>query len=73
MSLFQILAVLLTSGPIAIVLAGLLIGNHGRKFAMSDKTRDDLYTFWEIVDEILNAVLLLLIGLELLIIGLQGS
>ena len=62
-----------TSGPIAIVVAGLLIGNHGRKFAMSEKTRDNLDTFWEIIDEILNAVLFLLIGLELLIIDLQGS
>jgi len=44
-----------TSGPIAIVVAGLLIGNHGRAFAMSDITRDRLDDFWELVDEILNA------------------
>jgi CPA1 family monovalent cation:H+ antiporter len=52
------------SAPIAAVAAGLLIGNQGRALAMSDTTRDHLDTFWELVDEILNAVLFLLIGLE---------
>lgn len=52
------------SAPIAAVAAGLLIGNQGRAFAMSDTTRDHLDTFWELIDEILNAVLFLLIGLE---------
>ena len=56
------------SAPIAIVVAGLLIGNHGRKFAMSDTTREHLDTFWELVDEILNAVLFVLLGLEVLMI-----
>ena len=56
------------SGPIAMVVAGLLIGNHGRVLAMSDSTREHLDTFWELVDEILNAVLFLLIGLEVLIL-----
>jgi len=56
------------SGPIAIVVAGLMIGNHGRTFAMSDRTRENLDTFWELIDEILNAVLFVLIGLELLTI-----
>jgi monovalent cation:H+ antiporter, CPA1 family len=54
------------SGPLAMVAAGLLIGNHGRAFAMSDTTRINLDTFWELVDEILNAVLFLLIGMEVL-------
>ncbi len=57
-----------TSGPIAIVVAGLMIGNHGRLFAMSSKTREHLDTFWELTDEILNALLFVLIGLELLIL-----
>ena len=57
-----------TSGPIAIVVAGLLIGNSGRRLAMSDKTREHLDTFWELVDEILNAVLFVLIGLEVLLL-----
>jgi CPA1 family monovalent cation:H+ antiporter len=59
-------AALHTSGPIAIVVAGVLIGNHGRRFAMSDRTRQNLDLFWELVDEILNAVLFVLIGLEVL-------
>ncbi len=59
------------SGPIAIVVAGLFIGNHGRKFAMSEKTRAHLDTFWELVDEILNAVLFLIIGLEVLLLAIK--
>ncbi len=52
------------SAPIAAVAAGLLIGNQGRALAMSDVTRHHLDAFWEMIDEILNAVLFLLIGLE---------
>jgi CPA1 family monovalent cation:H+ antiporter len=59
------------SGPIAIVVAGLLIGNHGRQFAMSDKTRQNLDTFWELIDEILNSLLFVLIGIELLVVTLS--
>lgn len=61
------------SGPIAMVVAGLLIGNHGRAFAMSDRTREHLDLFWELVDEILNAVLFVLIGLEVLLLEARGS
>ncbi len=57
-----------TSGPIAMVVAGLLIGNHGRLFAMSERTRERLDTFWELIDEVLNAVLFVLIGLEILLL-----
>jgi len=57
-----------TSGPLAVVVAGLMLGNHGREFAMSKKTEQQLDAFWEMVDEVLNAVLFLLVGLELLII-----
>lgn len=57
-----------TSGPLAMVVAGLMIGNHGRTLAMSNITRKHLDLFWELIDEILNAVLFTLIGLELLII-----
>ncbi len=56
------------SAPIAIVVAGLFIGNKGRMLAMSDNTRERLDDFWELIDEILNAVLFLLIGLEILIL-----
>lgn len=61
------------SAPIAIVVAGLLIGNHGRRLAMSDTTREHLDTFWELIDEILNAVLFVLVGLEILVIQLSGT
>lgn len=62
-----------TSGPIAIVVAGLLIGNHGRSFAMSELTRERLDDFWELMDEILNALLFMLIGLEVLILPFTSS
>jgi CPA1 family monovalent cation:H+ antiporter len=59
------------SGPIAIVVAGVLIGNHGRKYAMSPRSRERVDTFWELIDEILNAVLFVMIGLELLRLDLD--
>ncbi len=61
------------SGPIAIVVAGLMIGNQGRAFAMSETTRKNLDTFWELIDEILNAVLFVLIGMEILILTFSAS
>ena len=57
------------SGPIAMVVAGLFIGNSGVKYAMSEKTRDYVLTFWTLIDEILNSVLFLLIGLEVLVVA----
>ena len=60
------------SGPLAMVVAGLFIGNHGRALAMSDHTREHLDTFWELVDELLNAVLFVLIGLEVLVLAFDG-
>jgi CPA1 family monovalent cation:H+ antiporter len=59
------------SGPIAVVVAGLLIGNPGRRFAMSPQTRDHVDAFWSMVDYVLNAVLFLLIGLQ--IVGVPGD
>ncbi|MDH5445256.1 MAG: sodium:proton antiporter [Gammaproteobacteria bacterium] len=56
------------SGVIAMVVAGLMIGNQGRVLAMSDETRERLDTFWELIDEILNAVLFVLLGLEVMIL-----
>ena len=64
--------VLHVSAPIAIVVAGLLIGNHGRLLAMSEITVERLDTFWELIDEILNAVLFVLIGLEILVITFEA-
>ncbi|MEP7005545.1 MAG: sodium:proton antiporter [Sphingomonas bacterium] len=52
------------SGPVAMAVAGLLIGNEGVATAMSDTTRDYLLKFWSLIDDILNAVLFVLIGLE---------
>ncbi len=56
------------SGPIAVVVAGLMVGNQGRARSMSDTTRAHLDTFWELIDEILNAMLFVLIGLEVLVL-----
>ena len=56
------------SGPIAVVIAGVLIGNHGAAFAMSENTRRHVFQFWDLVDELLNSVLFLLIGLEVLLL-----
>ena len=57
------------SGLIAVVVAGLLIGNHGARLAMSDKTREHINTFWSLIDEILNSVLFMLIGFEVIAIS----
>ena len=61
------------SGPIATVVAGLLIGNHGRRFAMSKQTREHLDTFWQLIDGILNAILFVLIGLEALLLPFEAA
>ncbi|MFB8828373.1 cation:proton antiporter [Azotobacter sp. CWF10] len=58
------------SAPIVMVVAGLIIGNHGRRHAMSDETRRYVDGFWVLIDEILNALLFALIGLELLVLPL---
>lgn len=59
------------SGPIAMVVAGLVVGNPGREFAMSENTRRHIDLFWEMVDEVLNAVLFVLIGLEVVLVSLK--
>jgi CPA1 family monovalent cation:H+ antiporter len=59
------------SGPLAMVVTGLIIGNQGRRLAMSDTTRRYVDMFWELLDEILNAVLFVLIGMEFLLIPLS--
>jgi CPA1 family monovalent cation:H+ antiporter len=56
------------SAPITMVIAGLLIGNHGRAHVMSDKTRKHLDMFWELLDDILNSILFVLIGLEMVVV-----
>ncbi len=61
------------SGPIAVVVTGLLLGNRGKVVGMSDKTAEHLFSFWHLIDEILNSVLFLLIGLEILIVAIDPS
>ncbi|MEO6254306.1 MAG: sodium:proton antiporter [Ferruginibacter sp.] len=59
------------SGPLAMVAAGIIIGNQGKNEAISDKTAEYIDKFWELIDEILNAMLFVLIGFELLIVNLH--
>ncbi|ART84004.1 sodium:proton antiporter [Oceanisphaera profunda] len=61
------------SGPLAMVMMGLMVGNRGRALAMSEKTRHYVDLFWELIDEILNAILFVLIGLEVVIIAYSGN
>jgi CPA1 family monovalent cation:H+ antiporter len=61
------------SGPVAMAVAGLLIGNHGVALAMSETTRRHLLSFWSLIDEILNSVLFLLIGLEVVAVAMEAS
>lgn len=61
------------SGPLAVVVAGLLMSDRARMFAMSDVTRQYVDMFWEILDEVFNAVLFILIGLEVLAISFERN
>lgn len=56
------------SGPLTMVSAGIIVGNYGKTYAMSDLSRDYLEKFWELLEEILNIMLFVLIGFELLLI-----
>lgn len=73
---YSLASALHVSGPVAMAVAGLLIGNQGVAYAMSDVTKDYVLKFWALLDEVLNAVLFLLIGLEAVVlagrIGLMG-
>lgn len=64
MGTYAVASVVHFSGPIAVVIAGLFIGNHGTRFAMSASTRDHIGKFWSLLDEILNSLLFLAIGFE---------
>lgn len=61
------------SGPLAMVVAGIITGNKGKALAMSDVTRDYLGKFWELIDDILNTILFLLIGFEVLVIKVNAT
>jgi CPA1 family monovalent cation:H+ antiporter len=65
---YALASVVDVSGPIAIVVAGLFIGNRGRRLAMSKITRKSLDAFWDLINETLNALLFVLIGLEILVL-----
>lgn len=68
---YSVAGMLGVSGPIAVVVAGILIGNQGVDRAMSEMTRQHLMTFWRLVEQILNALLFLMIGLEIAAIDLD--
>ena len=71
MGTFALSGLLHVSGPIAMVCAGLLIGNIGTRFAMSETTREHTTSFWSLIDEILNSVLFLIIGFE--VVAISGA
>ena len=62
-----------TSGPLAMVMAGLLVGHFSRSGAiLSDESQDYVDKFWELIDEVLNALLFVLMGLEVLVLHIPG-
>jgi CPA1 family monovalent cation:H+ antiporter len=71
--LYGLATALHTSGPLAVVVAGLLIGGTGRARAMSARTVQHLDMFWDVVDEILNVVLFVLVGFEVLVVTFTGK
>ncbi len=68
---YALASVIGVSGPLAMVVAGIIVGNKARKFTMSEQTQDSLDHFWEMVESIINAVLFVLIGLEILVLPFQ--
>ncbi|MCA1334299.1 cation:proton antiporter [Pseudooceanicola marinus] len=68
---YELSVALHVSAPIMAVCAGLLIGDIGARHGMSERTRDYVETFWHLIDEILNAVLFLLIGLEVFAVAFE--
>lgn len=61
------------SAPLAVVIMGLVVGNHGATRSMSEKTREHLFQFWELLDELLNLILFGLIGLEVIALAFKLS
>ena len=60
-----------TSGPLVVATSGILVGSLGRKYAMSETTRRNLDTFWELIDEVLNALLFAVVGLQVVALKFQ--
>ncbi len=73
MGVYSLATAVHSSGPLAVVVAGLFVGNTGRVYAMSDTTRRHIDTFWELVDGILNVLLFVFIGMELLVLDFPAS
>jgi CPA1 family monovalent cation:H+ antiporter len=65
---YLLAGILHISGPLAMVVAGILIGNKAKNLVVSDKSKEYLDRFWELVDDMLNAILFMLIGFEMLVI-----
>ncbi len=70
---YAVAARLHMSGPLAVVVAGLLIGSPGPRDSFSDETQRYLFGFWTLLDELLNSVLFLLIGLEVLVLRFEPA
>ncbi|HEY4149684.1 MAG TPA: sodium:proton antiporter [Chitinophagaceae bacterium] len=70
---YSLAEVMHVSGPLAMVVAGIITGNKAKEFAMSGTTRDYLGKFWELIDEILNAILFLLMGFEMLVVKINKT
>ena len=70
---YELAAYLTVSAPIMAVCAGLLIGDVGTKYGMSEETRRYVDAFWKLIDEILNAVLFLMIGVEVFAIAFDAN
>jgi CPA1 family monovalent cation:H+ antiporter len=70
---YAIASRLVVSGPLAVVVAGLLVGSKGPHDALSDETQRYLFGFWTLIDEMLNSVLFLLIGLEVLVLRFEPA
>lgn len=66
---YALAARLEVSGPLAMVAAGLVVGHHGRTLAMSETTRRHIDMFWELIDAILNCVLFVLIGMQVIVVA----
>ena len=73
MATYGVASLVHVSGPLAVVVAGMFIGNHGKRFAMSAETRHHVETFWSLVDEVLNSLLFLAIGFEVVAITITGQ
>jgi monovalent cation:H+ antiporter, CPA1 family len=70
---YAVAAALHLSGPLAVVVAGLLTGHRSARFAMTDTSRTQVILFWDLMDELLNAMLFLLMGFSLLSVELSKT